>query len=83
MQYMLQFHYPKEHRDAALRYLLDHGTMQYDGKVRVTQAWVATRDRIAYVLLEAANQEEVVKATRALTSLGKLEFHDVTSFDEL
>ena len=83
MLYMVELHYTSEHRDAALRYFLDHGATHYEGKVALQQVWVATHDHIAYALVSSESDSEVEKACRPLNEFGEAQFRHVTSGDEI
>ncbi len=83
MLYMIELHYAPEHREAALRYFLDHGSTHYEGKVTLQNGWVATKDCVAYVLVRANGDEEVDKACVPLREFGKIYYRHVTSTDEI
>ena len=81
MLYMVELHYPSEHRDAALRYFWKHGSTHYEGRVTVKGAWVATQDLIGYALVDAASPEEIAKACTPLEQFGDVSYRHVTSAD--
>lgn len=83
MHYMVELHYSPEHRDAALKYFLDHGATHYEGNISVESTWVATRDHVAYALVRTRNSNEVEKATKPLKKFGTIFFRHVTSTDEI
>ena len=83
MQYMVELRYPLEHRDEALKYFLQHGTIGYEGKVTLASAWVATQDRIAYAIVESGDLAELEKACAPLRAFGDVAFRSVTSVDQL
>ena len=83
MLYMIELHYSPEHRDAALRYFLDHGTTHYEGKVTLQDGWVATKDCVAYMLVRTNDVEEVDKACEPLKQFGEIYYRPVTSTDEI
>lgn len=83
MPYMIDLKYAPEHRDAALRYFWEHGATHYAGDVTLKGAWVATQDRVAYALVDAANADEVAKACAPLEQFGEVGFRHVTSVDQL
>lgn len=83
MQYMVQFQYPREHRDAALRYFWEHGSTHYDGNVTVEGAWVATQDLVAFALVDASNSDEIAKAIAPLAQFGDFTIRCVTSIDQI
>lgn len=83
MVYMLELHYDPQQRDAALSYFWKHGTTLYNSHVTVKEVWVATEDRIAYALVDAADAEAIAVASEPLQKYGELHFRPVTSVHEL
>lgn len=83
MLYMLQLHYDRRQREAALRYFWKHGSTLYESKVTVKEIWVATEDRIAYALVDAADSEALAAASKPLEEYGEVSFRHVTSVHEL
>ena len=83
MHFMVELHYQKQHREAALKYFWEHGTTHYDAHVTVQEGWVATQDRIAYVLVEGDNADAVAVACEPMNEFGNVSFRVVTSFDEM
>ena len=83
MLYMVELRYAEEHREAALGYLWEHGSTLYESKVTVKEVWVATEDRVAYALVEAAEPGAIDKASKPLAEYGDVSFRHVTSIDEL
>ncbi len=83
MLYMIELHYSKEHRENALHYFLDHGAMNYDGKITLQRGWVATKDQVAYMLVRTRGSAEVKKACEPLKEFGEIFFRQVTSTDEI
>jgi len=72
MLYMVELHYSHEHRDDALKYFLEHGATHYEGNITVQNAWVATRDHVAYALVRTPSGDEVDKASRSPNSARSL-----------
>ena len=83
MLYMLEIRYTREQRDDALSYFWTHGTTHYEGKVTLKGAWVATHDQIAFAVVDAADEDEMVKAAAPLKQFGDVIFVKVTSIDEI
>ncbi len=83
MQYMVELKYPVEQRDEALKYFLQHGTIGYEGRVTLAEAWVATQDRVAYAIVESSELAELEKACAPLRAFGDVTFRPVTSVDQL
>ena len=83
MLYMIELQYSPEHRDAALRYFWEHGSTHYVGEMTVKGAWVATREFVAYALVNAADAGEVAQACAPLEQFGKVDYRHVTSVDQL
>jgi hypothetical protein len=83
MQHMVKLKYPLEQRDAALAFFQEHGMTHYDGGLVVKGLWVATAERIAYVLVEATDAADVESACRALEPFGEVEQHTVIAADQL
>jgi hypothetical protein len=83
MLYMVELTYSREQRDAALGYFWEHGLTGYESKVTVKGAWVATQDRIAYALVDAADPDEMSKACVSLEQFGEVSHRRVTSADQI
>jgi hypothetical protein len=83
MLYMVELRYQPEQRERALQYFQQHGTTGYEGKVTLNGAWVATQERIAFAIVEAASQDEMNKACVPLREFGEVKFLAITSFDQL
>lgn len=83
MHYMIVLRYTQQHREEALQYFWQHGATHYEGKVTLKHAWVATQDRIAYALVDAAQPDEIAKACEPLRDFGELEYRAVTDVEEL
>ena len=83
MLYMVEFQYDEKHRNEALEYFWKHGTTNYEGKVVVKGAWVATQQHIGYALIESENDQEVEKACAPISGIGSIVFRQVTSTDEI
>jgi hypothetical protein len=83
MQYMVEWSYTKDHRDAALAYFLEHGATHYEARVTVKDAWFATQDMIAYALVEGEDGEAVAEACASLEKFGEVSYRRVTSSEEL
>jgi len=80
---MLQLQYEEQQSQAALRYLWRHGTTLYEAHVTVKEVWVATEDRVAYALVDAADGEAVAAASQPLQKFGDVLYRQVTSVHEL
>ena len=83
MLYMIELRYEDEHRGDVLEYFWQHGAANYEGKVVLKGAWVATHDQIGYALIESSNDEEVKKACAPINHIGNITFRHVTSTDEI
>lgn len=83
MLYMIELRYQDEHRGEVLEYFWQHGTAQYEGKITVEGAWVATAEKIAYALIESGSDEEVEKACAPMRALAEITTRHVTSTDEI
>ena len=83
MLYMVELRYAEEHRDEALGFFWKHGSILYDSKVTVKEVWVATQDRVAYALVEAADPEAIAKASKPLGDFGDVRYRHVNSAHEL
>lgn len=83
MLYMVEIQYDDQHRDQALEYFWRHGATNYEGKVVVKGAWVATHDKVGYALIASENDEEVRKACGPLNHIATIHYRQVTSTDEI
>jgi hypothetical protein len=83
MLFMIEMRFRQERRSEVLDYFWKHGTSQYEGRVTVKGAWVASADKLAYVLVESSGEEEVAKACAPLADLGEITARQVTSTDEI
>jgi hypothetical protein len=80
---MAELRYDDEHRGEVLDYFWKHGVSNYEGKIVLKDAWVATHERIGYALIESENDQEVEKACAPLNRIGSITFRQVTSTDEI
>lgn len=80
---MVELRYAEEHREAALAYFWEHGSTLYESKVTVKEVWVATQDRVAYALVEAADLEAIANASKPLAKYGDVSYRHVNSVHEL
>lgn len=83
MLYMVELRYTVEHRDSALNYFWKHGSTNYEGKVTLEGAWVATQDFIAYAVVSTKAEEEIRKACDPLRQFGDVTYRKVSSIDQL
>ena len=80
---MVQLQYGQQQREAALRYFWEHGNTLYDSHVTVKDVWVATGDRVAYALVDAADADAIAAASQPLQKFGVVQYRNVTSIHEL
>ena len=80
---MIELNFKAERRAEILEYFWQHGTSQYEGKVTVQGAWVASQDGHAYALVESSSDEEVKKACAPLTDFGEIVSRHVTSTEDI
>jgi hypothetical protein len=83
MLYMVEFRYAREQRDEALEYFWKHGATHYEGNVTLEGAWVATQDLVAYAVVKAADENEMVKACAPLGQFGEVQYRLVTGVEEI
>ncbi|MDH3717620.1 MAG: hypothetical protein OES79_05805 [Planctomycetota bacterium] len=83
MLYMVELHYRPEQRDEALKYFQAHGLTHYEGGVSIKDAWVATRDHIAYVVASSNDAARLEQSCEPLSGFGTLTIRPVTDMDRI
>ena len=83
MLYMLELRYSTDTRDEALRYFQEHGVTHYEGGVEVQGLWVATRDHVAYVLVQSEDSGHLDQACGPLARFGTLTRRLVTDSEQI
>ena len=83
MLFMIELRFKQEHRAEILDYFWKHGTSQYEGRITVKGAWVASQDKLAYALVESSGTDEVEKACLPLAEFGEISARQVTSTEEI
>jgi hypothetical protein len=80
---MVELHYSPEQRDQALGYFYEHGFTHYTGSLAIQGAWIATQERVAYVLVESSEVEELERACVPLKQFGQVIYRAVTDVQQI
>ena len=83
MLYMVELHYQENQREAALGYFNEHGITHYEQDIVIQSAWVATQDRIAYLVAETDDVENMKKAVMPLSGFGEVTFRPVIQAEQI
>jgi hypothetical protein len=83
MLFMVELRYLSEQRDAALRYIWEHGSTRYEGRAVIQSVWVASQDRIAYAVVESDDEDELEKACSPMKQFGTLSHRHVMNLEQL
>jgi hypothetical protein len=83
MLYMVELHYQENQREAALSYFEAHGVTHYEQDIAIQGAWVATQDRIAYLVAETDDAEYMKKAVMPLAVFGEVAFRPVIQAEQI
>ena len=83
MLYMVELHYQESQREAALSYFEEHGVTHYEQDIAIKGAWVATQDRIAYLVAETDDVENMKTAIVPLSVFGEVAFRPVIQAEQI
>ncbi len=83
MLYMVELHYNEDQREAVLRYFDKHGLTHYEQDITLQGAWVATQDRVAYLIAETDDPKNIAKAAEPLSAFGKVKFRAVIKAEQI
>ncbi len=83
MLHMIELRYPLQQRDELLQYFQERGVTHHEAGVVLKGAWVATKDRVAYALVESRDAEQFEKSCRPLEQLGEVSTRQVIDAEQV